>query len=157
MGNRKCRQEACLVHHQPDIVTDAEEDNVDVEESIVDAEEETNNIKGFSSVKSDAVECEVSVPNEIVGELLLALPWATSQAAPSLACSLVAPHQHLHLQHLPPHLLLLHLLHQQPGQASQLDRAPGRSSSSCSAARPSTTSPSAKGSTRRSKSASRGT
>jgi len=68
--NRKCRQEACLVHHQPDIVTDAEKDNVDVEESIVDAEEETNNIKGFSSVKSDAVECEVSVPNEIVEELI---------------------------------------------------------------------------------------
>jgi len=61
--NRKCRQEACLVHHQPDIVTDAEKDNVD-------AEEETNNIKGFSSVKSDAVECEVSVPNEIVEEII---------------------------------------------------------------------------------------
>merc|ERR1711962_897216 len=82
-------------------------------------------------------------------ESLLALPWATSQAAPSLACSLVAPHQHLHL--------LLHLLPLHPGQASQLDRAPGRSSSSYSAARLSTTSPSAKGSTRRSKNASRGT
>merc|ERR1711962_759603 len=87
-------------------------------------------------------------------ESLLALPWATSQAAPSLACSLVAPHQHLHLLL---HPLLLHPLHLQPGQASQLDRAPGRSSSSYSAARLSTTSPSAKGSTRRSKNASRGT
>ena len=61
--NRKCRQEACLVHHQPDIVTDAEKDNVD-------AEEETNNVEDFSSVKSDAVECEVSVPNEIVEEII---------------------------------------------------------------------------------------
>ena len=68
--NRKCRQEACLVHHQPDIVTDAEKDNVDAEESIVDAEEETHNVEGSSSVKSDAVECEVSVPNEIVEELI---------------------------------------------------------------------------------------
>ena len=68
--NRKCRQEACLVHHQPDIVTDAEKDNVDAEEGIVDAEEETNNIKRSSSVKSDAVECEVSVPSEIVEELI---------------------------------------------------------------------------------------
>merc|ERR1711962_676857 len=92
-------------------------------------------------------------------ESLLAQPWATSLAAPSLACSLVAPHQHLHLllHPLPLHPLLLHLLHLQPGQASQLDRAPGRSSSSYSAARLSTTSPSAKGSTRRSKNASRGT
>merc|ERR1719167_1355267 len=61
--NRKCRQEACLVHHQPDIVTDAEKDNVD-------AEEETHNVEDSSSVKSDAVECEVSVPNEIVEELI---------------------------------------------------------------------------------------
>jgi len=75
--NRNCRQEACLVHHQPDIVTDAEKDHVDAEEKIVDAEkdnvdaeEETNNVEGFSSVKSDAVECEVSVPNEIVEEII---------------------------------------------------------------------------------------